>query len=78
MNYTEIVKKLVGNIQPAGASHTDKDRFENLKAMCELTNDLVAEIDRVAYENKDKAEHSIKEMAQYADNFLTKTLGIAE
>ncbi len=77
MNYTEIVKKLIGNITPYGATHIDDIRFENLKAMCELVNDLVYEIDSTAsYRNRQ--EHSMKEMGEYAKNFLTKTLGIEE
>ena len=78
MTNTEVVKKLVGNVQPYGATHIDDERFENLKAMCELVNDLVTEIDRVAYENKDRHEYSMKQMADYASNFLSNTLGITE
>lgn len=77
MDYTEIVNKLVGNIQPSGMSHIDRDRFENLKEMCILVNMLVIEIDNVACQ-KDRHEHSIKEMGEYASNFLTNTLGIVE
>lgn len=78
---TEVVKKLVGEIQPYGASHIgliDDKRFENLKTMCEVVNNLVIEIDRVAYENKDRQEFSMKQMADYASNFMTNTLGVAE
>lgn len=78
MTNTEIVKKLVGNIQPEGASHIDSERLENLKAMCELVNELVTEIDAVAYENRDRNEFSVKKMADYASDFLTKTLGITD
>ena len=78
MTNTDVVKKLVGNVQPYGATHIDDERFENLKAMCELVNDLVTEIDRVAYENKDRHEYSMKQMANYASNFLSNTLGITE
>jgi len=77
MTYTEIVKKLVGNIQPAGASHIDVERFENLKEMCKLVNELVIEIDNVSCQ-EDRPEHSIKMMGEYAHNFLSKTLGITE
>ena len=78
MIITDVVKKLVGNIQPYGASHIDEERFENLKTMCKLVNELVAEIDSVAYENKDRYEFSMKQMADYASNFLSNTLGINE
>lgn len=76
MTHTEIVKKLVGSIQPVGETNTDCQRLENLKVMCAIVNDLVIEINRVSYENKDRYEHSMKEMSLYAEQFLTKTLGI--
>jgi hypothetical protein len=76
MNYTEIVKKLVGDIHPLGETRTDDMRFENLKAMCELINNLVSEIDSVAYENNDRVEYSMKRAGQFAAKFLTDDLGI--
>lgn len=45
--------------------------------MCEVVNNLVIEIDKVSYDNKNRQEFSIKEMGEYASNFLTNTLGIA-
>jgi hypothetical protein len=77
MTYTEIIKKLIGEIQPAGAAHIDTARFENLKEMCNLVEDLVSEIDKVAY-NAERHEFSMHEMGVYANNFLTKNLGIVE
>lgn len=76
MTHTEIVKKLIGEIQPAGASHIDTERFENLKAMCELVNNLVDEIETVSFENKDRQEHSTKKAGEYAHDFIKKTLRI--
>lgn len=78
MTNTEIIKKLIGNINPCGKSEVDAERLENLKAMCELVNDLVGEIDNVAYRNKDSYEASVKAMADYSKKFLTDTLGISE
>jgi|9_EtaG_2_1085328.scaffolds.fasta_scaffold10749_2 hypothetical protein len=78
MTNTDVVKKLVGKIQPEGATHIDTERFENLKAMCELVNDLVTEIDRVAYDNRYRHEYSMKKAGDYASNFLINTLGITE
>ena len=78
MDYTEIVKKLIGNIRPVGESTEDRRRLENLKSMCKLVQDLVTEIDSVGYDFKDTAEHSLKQASNHASNFLTKTLGIEE
>ena len=35
-----VVKKLVGDINPVGATHVDNKRFENLQVMTELTDKL--------------------------------------
>lgn len=75
MTHTEIVKKLIGEITPIGETNTDNERFENLKAMCRLVNDLVVEIDNVAI-NLNRPEYSIKRAAEYAEKFLCKDLGI--
>lgn len=78
LQLSEIVMKLVGSVQPAGKSEIDSERFENLKVLCELVNDLVTEIDNVSYINKDAYEHSVVKAKNYASNFLTKSLGITE
>lgn len=78
MTNTDVVKKLIGNINPIGETNTDNERFENLKAMCELVNNLITEIDDIAYKNEDAREFSVKRASEYASNFLTKTVGIAE
>lgn len=69
MTHEEIVKKLVGSITPYGASDIDERRMENLKVMCELVSGLVEDI-RFTAQYKDRHEHSIKIMGEYADNFL--------
>lgn len=68
-NIKEIVDKLVGSITPAGESHKDKERFENLKIMCDLVERLVYDIHLVTRE-KDRYESSMKEMGLYAQKFL--------
>ena len=69
MDIKEIVQKLVGNITPAGESHLDTKRLENLKIMCGLIEDLVYEVNYVS-RNKDRYESSMKVMGEYADKFL--------
>lgn len=78
MTYTDIVKKLIGEVEPIGDSRVDEERMENLKVLCELTNHFVEIIDNVHYSNKDRHEHSIKIMSDYAGTFLTKILNIKE
>ncbi|MBL0317488.1 MAG: hypothetical protein IPP69_17655 [Flavobacteriales bacterium] len=71
MTNTDVVKKLIGNVQPYGASHIDEQRFENLKAMCELVGDLIEEI-KDAAKSKERHEYSMKEMGLYAYKFLSQ------
>lgn len=76
MELKDVVLKLIGDVQPVGSTHIDEDRFENLKVLCRLVNELVCEIDSVSADNKDRHEFSVREMVSYVDNFLTNTLGI--
>ncbi len=76
MTYTEIVKKLIGEIKPQGEHYADSARYENLIEMCKLVNELVVEIDDVAYDS-DRKEASINKAGKYAANFLSNTLGIS-
>lgn len=78
MNLLQIVHKLIGPIDPVGDSNIDRKRFENLKKFCELTDAMVMMIDDVSVGNKDRQESSMKEAGDYANNFLSDTLGIEE
>jgi hypothetical protein len=76
MDIHEIVKKLVGPIDPVGESNTDDIRFENLKIMTELVDELLTDIDHVA-SNRDRAEYSMKRAGEHASKFYDD-LGIPE
>lgn len=76
MTYVEVVNKLIGSIEPVGATHIDTQRFENLKQMCQLVACLVQQIDEVSLRNKDRVEHSMKQAGEYAHKFLVNELGI--
>ncbi len=70
MTHTDIVKKLIGPISPCGESNTDEQRLQNLKNMCELTSDLIAEINEVYEKNKHSKEYSVKLMSDLAERYL--------
>lgn len=70
MDHLEIVKRLIGPINPVGETHTDEKRLENLRSFIQLTGELVGEIADVAIQ-KNRHEHSIKKAAKIADEFLT-------
>lgn len=76
MELKEIIKKLVGDITPIGETNQDDIRFENLKVLCNLVDDLVCEIDEVSFKFRHRNEFSMKRAGEYAGNFLTKTLRI--
>jgi len=76
MEIYDVVKKLVGEIEPVGETYTDNARFENLKVMTELVDSLVKDIDYVGME-KDRHEYSRKRAGEFANKFLTQ-LGIVE
>ena len=53
-------------------------RFENLKVMCDLVEQLIVDIDTVGYSNKKAYEFSKKRAAEYSEKFITERLGISD
>ncbi len=75
MEIYDVVKKLVGSIDPVGSSHIDKEAFENLKVMIQLMDDIHTDLDNILYENKNMHEQSIKDSIEYINKFFD-SLGI--
>ena len=67
-NY-DVIKKLIGPINPVGETNEDNRRFANLEEMTTVVNKLLYDIYQVSKE-KDRQEYSIKRSGQYADKFL--------
>ena len=44
----QVVKKLIGETKPAGASHIDNHRYENMETLIALTAELLEDIAFVA------------------------------
>lgn len=65
-----VVKKIIGNIKPLGCASTDSERMESMKLACSLVEKLLTDIDDVAYLNRDSQEHSVRQIADYAQKFL--------
>lgn len=70
MEIYDVVKKLIGPINPIGESQTDAERLVNLKTMTGLVDALLTDIDWVATENKDRIEWSRKIAGEYASKFF--------
>lgn len=77
MEVYDVVKKLIGDIEPVGAEHIDKKGFENLVATTELAKALLADIDNVACEYKGRHEQSVQKACKFAGEFLD-SIGIKE
>lgn len=69
MELIDIVRKLIGPVNPVGETHTDDCSFENLKVLVSLTEDLIDELTEIS-KNKDRQEFSMKRSGQYAFNYL--------
>jgi hypothetical protein len=73
----EVVKKLIGEIDPIGETHTDDVRFGNLKIMTDLVDKLLTDIDSIGYNYKDNHQFSMKRASSFAQEFQDK-MGIVE
>lgn len=72
MTNHDVVKKLIGNINPIGESSTDADRFKNLEEFTSLVENLIMDIDDMAFRNKDMHQFSIKKAVKHSEEFLTR------
>lgn len=75
MTNFDVVNKLIGEIRPVGDAAIDPQRLENLKAMCELMDEIHSAIDAVAYDFNGDKRGSVVTCCKYANDFLDK-LGI--
>jgi len=76
-NY-DVIMKLIGPINPVGETNIDNERFENLKAMTELVDQLLDDIDQVSHNNKKRQEASMKKAGKFADNWLDEQKALNE
>ena len=61
MDICEIVKKLIGNIEPCGDSQIDEERYKNLIEHTYLVGDLIESLVYVS-RYKDSLEGSVEEL----------------
>ena len=72
INTHEVVKILIGPIDPVGESHVDEKRKENMLNLILLMTKLIDDIDNVAYRYKDHHQGSIREIQQIAEKFMNR------
>ena len=73
MSLYQIVLRLIGRIKPVGETNEDNGRFENLKAMTDLVEQLLSDIKSVSL-GKDSGQYSVKRSGEYANKFLKDLL----
>lgn len=76
MDNYDVIKKLIGPIQPVGSTHVDAERYRNLEETISVVDRLLSDIDRIATKKK-APEHSIKRAANRASKFFDD-LGIEQ
>ena len=69
MTLHEITKKLTGEIQPVGETHTDERRFKNLEEAIELCDRLLFDIGETA-RFADRPEASMSKAGKRAKEFM--------
>jgi hypothetical protein len=69
MTIYDMVTKIIGPIEPAGASHLDGKRLSNLQETIELTDALVRDIISVS-KCKNNYQHSMQQAGIKANDYL--------
>ena len=70
----EVVEKLVGKINPVGETDVDDKRFEKLKVMTELANELLMDIADVGFRYRNNQQFSMKKASNFAKKFLAEEM----
>jgi hypothetical protein len=69
MEIYDIVKKLIGPIEPIGETNSDEQRFKNLENMIDLTGKLLSDIIEVSQYEKCE-QHSMSKAGKLARQFM--------
>lgn len=69
MTYYEIIKRLIGPVNPVGDTYEDKKRFKNLRETAEIIDRLIFDVSSVTHD-KDHHIESIAKAGKFADRFL--------
>lgn len=69
MTHYDIIKKLIGSVEPSGDSGIDKQRLDNLTDMHVLVEQLIRDI-KSAASCSDRQEHSMRQIGLQAKIFL--------
>lgn len=70
MELFDIVIKLTGPVEPVGETHTDNERFENLKKLLELMRELHMKVDGMTTSDSARGEFSIRRSGLECHEYL--------
>ena len=70
MEMYDVVRKLVGAIEPVGETTADERRFDNIKELTELVERLLSDINEVAWRYRNNHQYSMKRASRYAQDFI--------
>jgi fructose-1,6-bisphosphatase/sedoheptulose 1,7-bisphosphatase-like protein len=70
-NIHEVVRRLIGLIEPQGESNIDETVDENLRQMIMVTESLINDIIFIA-RHRSRHEASINKVGKRADNFISE------
>ena len=77
MTLYDIVKKIIGPIEPIGMSEVDEKNYLNLEETIDLVDKLLFDLNIVA-SHKDSYEHSVSKAGKLANNFLREIYNDAD
>lgn len=72
MRPVDVIRKIIGPIDPVGETHEDEKRFENLKTFCETLDIMLEDLNKVS-KNISHYESSRIKAGTRADEFLEET-----
>ena len=67
----EVVRKLIGPIQPVGETNADSRRLANLEVLLDILGDLLEDV-REAARQSDRSESSVRAIGYKARDFLNE------
>jgi len=73
MEMIDVVRRLLGPIEPVGESREDERRLHNLEATIDVVDRLMCDINSAADE-ANRTEHSMRVIGQRAKQFLNDIL----
>ena len=69
MNVYEVVKKLIGEIEPVGDSRIDEKRLQNLRTFSAVAEDMLCDLKKVS-SFKGRPEYSVNQSGKFAKDAL--------